>query len=337
MTSLDLSTSDEFALELVRLRPSWSVFPLAWEETDDASLLLLRVVAVGDRWEPPAVARRSRVGKDSGVATLEALDEDPFASGKRAGLFHAAESSRVLIQEAVGADEEMVEDAAGGGEEEMFEDLPDAFVEDIVEGLAEALGLSVGDAFVDEDCLAVDSLGPDVSDEVVDRDSDQELEDSLACGELADSVVPPPGPPPPMFEDIVEAAGEGVPGLDYLVSTAIVDVLGNVSCPVPPWSDFETIGQITHWPKDVPLAKQNVAARCHLHQGAGCKTPARKRQAVSDAHMLRWLFTGGCEPRCTLGRSIELAAAHKREFARVMALTSAAASGSGARSSTDMA
>ena len=320
IASLDRFTSNDLALELVGLRQSWSLFPLDWEDTGAASLLVLRVVAVRDRWEPPPRAARKKQ-PDSGVAALSVLDLDPVAFGKQlASEKNAARESSSSLPPAVS------ERTEG---EVLFEDFPDEFVEDMVEGLAECLGIGVAGEDV-EASLGVSQFD-ESPDEGADPESDEELEAELVSAEqLADSV-PPPLPPPLDLDGMTmtEAAGEGRETPDPLAH-AIVDAGGYVSCPLPPWSEYETLGRITTWPNDVPREKRNISAKCGMH--SNCGTGARKLRVVTEAHMLKWLFAGVCEPRCTLGRSLELAAAHKRAFAGVIDSFA-----SGARSSTDPA
>ena len=309
---VNLCTSDELALQLRRLRPRWEFFPLQWEELDDDSLLPLRVVGIQPRWEPRIRRRTRRKPHARQPFMLDELDLDPLELGRDAAGLSADVGTPDL--------------ADGGSEEEPGEDdlfvpeVPAAFLEDTVEIFEEQLGLCLV-----EDLAWQPGGGDNVAEEGDESQaSDEAVEEDVAAHEPDEASLVEP--------EVVQLDVASSEGVDP-VTLARVDDLGYVTCPVDPWQKFPVLGRITTWPKQSPLEKRNVSCKCYMH--VECSTPARRRRAVTDEQLLRWLFGGKCEPLCTRGRSEELQKEHSF-FQEVMDGPSSALA-STARSSTDVA
>ena len=204
------------------------------------------------------------------------------------------------------------------GDDALFEDMPEEFAADIADAFAEFLGVV--------DAEVANSLGVHaVAEAVADSDSsDADVEQEIVAVD-----------PPDIAEEIVSDS--------HLQPWEVAEVsdTGYVTCPLPPWCDLPCLGRITTWPAAAP---RNISCKCYIH--IGWTSPARRSNVITREHLLRWLFSGTCEPLCPRARSEELGAAHKHLFATAVVACDAArapalvivrssASSSGARSSTD--
>ena len=275
---VELCTSDELALELARLRLDWSLIPLSWAEVLDVeSLLVFAITSL----QPPLVAARAPcVRRPRGAADLLAV----------LGSLGALE---MLPPEepAHPADEEEI---VGEDEGPLLAGYPADFVGDVAAELAEEFGVNVEDDFILEEALQ-----PELPDEGA---AELELEAEHAVLIALGAVSADAGG---------DGAGEpaAVPAASA-AAFAVVDANGGVTCPLEPWCQLELCGTITTWPKNKPLIQRNVSIKCKVH--SACKSKAGKRAVLTDAELLAWLFSGTCEPFCTLGRSNELANEHEK-------------------------
>jgi hypothetical protein len=181
--------------------------------------------------------------------------------------------------------------------------------------LAETLGEGPDADEGDSAAAAAEAAGPaDIEDE-----SDPDCEAAVLGAAAAEAVVPAGG----LFDAVAYAA-------------AVVDEKGYVTCPVPPWSELLQVGQITSWPKTKPPEKRSWSCRCFAHYN--CKSPAKN--GVTQAMLLRWLFSGTCEPMCIGSRSEVLRKEHETAFHPIItglqkaavAASSSSAAGSSAAS-----
>ena len=275
---VELCTSDELALELARLRLDWSLMPLSWEEVLDVeSLLVFDITAL----QPPVEARAPPIRRPRGAAdllavlgSLESLEMPPPVEA--ADLF----------------DEE---DMIGNDEGDLLAGFPADFVGDVAEELAETFGFHPEDAANLEDALQPD--GPDEVAAELDRVAEDVLMTAL------EAVSADAG-----SDGAQEPATSAVSAAAAAAAAAEVDSHGFVTCSMEPWCHFATVGNIQSWPLTKPLMQGIVSVKCKVH--ASCKSQAGKRGALTDADLLAWLFSGTCEPFCTLGRSLELAKEH---------------------------
>jgi hypothetical protein len=290
LRSLALCTSDELALELCALRKSWAFFPLLWEEDLSSDLLLpLIVTGLGPRWVRPARQAKQKRSAEAGfLDILATLDQDPRAV--------AQSSSRVRASDSGPGDDPPPFDESDQ-EKDLLGDFPAEFVEDVARELAEGLGL--GEAANGELLVAMDALRDTAAEDEAESDASLEHRIAAADDERDDLAAASPE------EHLVDP-----------VSLAVMCELGHVSCPQEPWAQYPRIGRITTWPQDKPLDKRSVSCKCYYHDN--CSSPARGRSRVSDAVLLAWLFAGQCEPMCSRGRSMQLAADHKLMFARIV-------------------
>ena len=153
---LGFITSDELALELARLRSSWSLIPLAWVEPPGvASLLVFNVTGMGD----PVVVRVPRPrapGVSNLLKTLSTLGGDPAVDAP--------------AQEFVG------DGADGDWDDQLVAGMPADFVADVVEETEELHGIG---SQADVDLAAAlqpdDPGGGEESDVVEEAEAAEEL------------------------------------------------------------------------------------------------------------------------------------------------------------------
>lgn len=103
---------------------------------------------------------------------------------------------------------------------------------------------------------------------------------------------------------------------------------------VAPWSEMAQVGRITVTPKGAIPEKLSVACKCYMHPTCSLM---KKRLAVTDATLIRWLFAEAPMPYTASAEDRrKAAAAHKLKFWRIIAEQSPAsgASSSGAQGST---
>ena len=297
---LQMCTSDDLALELTTRRSEWQLVPLVWIESTEPSLIRFCVVGRG----PPGDHRvRQPRRPRAAVDMLEALHllEGPSWRGPSSA-----------IEGPFAADEDTDDD---DDDDDPLAGIPAEFVEDFAAELAETLGEGPDADEGDSAAAAAEAAGPaDIEDE-----SDPDCEAAVLEAAAAEAVVPAAG----LFDAVAYAA-------------AVVDEKGYVTCPVPPWSELLQVGQITSWPKTKPPEKRSWSSRCFAHYN--CKSPAKN--GVTQAMLLRWLFSGTCEPMCIGSRSEVLRKEHETAFHPIItglqkvavAASSSSAAGSSAAS-----
>ena len=157
---LGFITSDELALELARLRSSWSLIPLAWVEPPGvASLLIFNVTGLGD----PVVVRVPRPrapGVSNLLKTLSSLSGDP-------AIFAPAPA------------EEFAEGGADG-DDNLLAGLPADFVADVVEEMEELL--CVGSQADVDLATALEADGPGGGGDESDVAEEAEAAEELTVG-----------------------------------------------------------------------------------------------------------------------------------------------------------
>jgi hypothetical protein len=303
---LDLVTSDSLALDLASRCSVWRLCPLQWRFPESTQNLLDMVVTSrGPEFEVPKVTRKTR--RCGAQATLDVLNAAVVGDLGGSGFVD------VDVVEAGPSAPKRFSDVHIEGLD--LEDLPPDLARDVLEEhLAQHFAVEITTAFAETggaEAVVVDEVDDDRGS------SCDEVELSNAVRE--------------------EQAAPAEATLDDVCEAAIISTRGYVTSPVGPWGSMSMVGRLTTWPEKVAMDNRSCSMKCYVHPG--CTSPARKRHRVTDAALLRWLFSG--ELPAEGGTSIEkkaLGLAHRALFQKMVdnaGPAAAASSTSGARSSVD--
>ena len=292
-------TSSELALAMARSAgASWQLRPLQWSEVPRSSLLRLQVDGAEPPFEHVLVRPPARVARPSEFLD-DVFDNDPLQHGLYGGGLPRSRSAASGFQAGGGneanvpredhmSDEEQQADAEAWAQDSEAEDD-----EDILENLQEGLVVLV-------------EVAPDEAEDPLQRDEAEEsLEGLQAVAEAVAEVA----------EDAAaEAAAPEAASALPAWQQATIDAEGYVSCPVEPFNAWNPkVGRLTDWPKTQPAAKRSVSMRCCRH--TACTTPARRRHAVSDSFLMKWLFEGPDGVGATIGEKKAQGLQHVAMFA----------------------
>jgi hypothetical protein len=299
--ALECISSDDLCFKLSALDLEWKVFSLAWRWPEAAdNLLLMEITAVGEevaKLEAQPASKWRQSGKDR--ASWSAMDlGDPMALPEGIAGHHLRIAGGGGGSDEAGPDGDHL-DVWGplAGDEELLEHLrPDE-----IDVVAEELGIAMGHGLVPSD-----TVGP----EDVEAESASEQEDEGG-------------------EPAAAAPVEATPSVEECIQAAITSPLGYISCPLGQYQEVPCIGRLTTWPASEPMRSRNVSVRCYLHPACSC--PARRRHAISDDVLYRWLFAGVYERGASRARLQELCRLHRAAFAGIV---SVGAAGAGAASSS---
>jgi len=165
--TLALQTSDDFVLELVRLREVWQIVPLTWvEPPGDTSLLKFKVTGLE---APHAAPKRAAARPAAGAADLlEALQ-----------FFDARAVAAPVVPD----------NLEGEGEEDdgPLAGIPDDFAQDVADELEELDGLGAEANAALEEAVAASAAGGDAAEGAEDSDVDAAVA-ALASAEIPDEV-----------------------------------------------------------------------------------------------------------------------------------------------------
>ena len=336
--AVHLCTSDELALDLARLKNKWVLRPVHWEEVHaEGSLLVARVVGLGEAFVPKRHAKQRRTTQSmSDILDEIAGDPSEFAGPRGRGATSSAPVTE-HAEEAVDV-EDVLEDGMGMVDE-LMDGMPPEFREDVLDEIEEALGAIVAEELAADDLLDASSKGaPMPTDDCLESREGPVLEsddDAVRVEKWAADLSSSTGPSTSGASSSCGGSKSGGIPLsidEVLLASVVMDDSGYVTCSLPPWNAWATLGRLTTWPADVPMEKRNVSLKCHMHPK--CSTPVRRRKNVTDKEMICWLLHGTCDELLpTASRADELAKEHKAAWARVIdgmrgvaASTSAAAS-----------
>jgi hypothetical protein len=194
--------------------------------------------------------------------------------------------------DALGGDPMQVGRAAGSAT--MGTASSDVAADEVVEGCDhddDPVGFPLDDSDVDEVLREDFNIG---------ADADRDLQDALAGERVMDEEE---------VEEVEEEKELALPEHE-------MDHAGYIASTAEPWRWWPVVGRITSWPHAKPEHLRSVSCKCHVHHA--CGTPARGRAGISDDFLKLWLFSVAPEQHCTLGRSMELAAMHKAQFAPML-------------------
>ena len=290
--AIAIYTSDEFAHMLWKSKPVWKFHKAEYTIGGGDSLLIMEVSSIG-----PVIELPKRIPKAAPrvVVLPDVFDlGDPFAYGQaraaRAGTepsssaFPAASSSAGPAAASVDDSDASDGDAAP----------PSEFAADVFDEMYDAQGVpEVDDDEIVEGWFGFD--GDDITAEVLD-------EALGAC--MTDDADFGCEPPPPVVEDEATRLRQAA------IDAAIKDDAGFITTTVEPWASCSgggAVGRISKvWPANALVDKQSISVKCFMHSGCSF---ARKRARVSDAAMLKWLFSSKPLP---LGCTHEEAQTSKR-------------------------
>jgi hypothetical protein len=268
-----ISTSDELALDLLALRNNWSIVPLKYDlDTSSPSLVSMIITELSDEFVAPPPRARVFAARIDLPAEFELGDPMEYgrsiASSSAVQLTSAAPGAPAADHLGDGLGDHSSDD--GAGEDTLIADVEPDVLDDMAELLEEGCGL------------------PPMHEEAM-LDADMEPEplevmtpaEALAVDEqvLADAEAGPP----------IEAdAAPPILAAEECALVAEVDADGYIFCPLEAVCQYKPCGRITFFPAELPPERQSVSIRCRIH--AQCSF-TRTRRNVSNARLLRWLFT----------------------------------------------
>lgn len=296
--ALSLCTSDTLCLELAQLGMDWAFRPLVWSLVEGSGNLLDMLATSAEeplQFQPKA--RRPRCPKVAPeFAVMASLEKDLRAETPGAPPSSNERVPGALDAEAADADQAQEFEGAEF-EQGDFGELPEDVVADVLAEFGRLFGEEeMGDDFLEP--AAADGEGDDQTEDAALLAEDLEAQVAAAEGSPAESSG--------------EGAGEALDPAVVAAAAATISPTGYVSSSAGAWSEVAMVGRITTWPAHKPEETRSVSCRCYVH--TNCRSPARRRFAITNEDLLRWLFSAVREPGAPRARQQELAKQHQAQW-----------------------